>query len=192
MHGRPFLTYLLDQLRAAGVRDVVLCTGHRSDQIRETIGTSYQDISLRYSSENRPAGNGRRNPAGGGTGRLRATSGLNGDSCVHTPLDAFHRWHLARASSFTGALLLTWTENAARFGTVELGPRAAIRSFREKHGEPCPGWINGGVYSLRRSLVESIPPNRNVSLENEAFPSWVRSGLGGYTTRARLHRYRHA
>ena len=38
VRGRPFLSYLLDQLQAAGVREVVLCTGHRADQVFDTFG----------------------------------------------------------------------------------------------------------------------------------------------------------
>jgi D-glycero-alpha-D-manno-heptose 1-phosphate guanylyltransferase len=186
VRGRPFLSYLLHQLRAAGVREVVLCTGYRADQVFETFGNRHEDLSLRYSSESRPLGT---------AGALRQAIGLveaerllvlNGDSFVHNPLEEFYHWHLARESSFPGSLLLAWTENSARFGTVELGPRAAIRSFHEKCGLSHPGWINGGVYLLRRSLLESIPANRVISLENEVFPGWVRLGLGGYTTLARF------
>ena len=39
--GRPFLSYLLDQLGEAGVRRVVLCTGHRAEQVRAVFGDSY-------------------------------------------------------------------------------------------------------------------------------------------------------
>jgi len=184
--GRPFLSYLLDQLQAAGVRAVVLCTGHRGDQIFDTFGARYQELSLRYSFESQPLGT---------AGAIRQALGLveaerllvlNGDSYIHTPLNEFHRWHVARESSFPGSLLLTWIENSARFGTVELGPRASIRSFHEKRGLSLAGWINGGVYLLRRSLLESIPPDRVISLENEVFPGWIRLGLGGYTTPARF------
>lgn len=184
--GRPFLGYLLDQLQAAGVREVVLCTGYCAGQIFETFGNRHQELALRYSSESRPLGTG---------GAIRQALGLveaelllvlNGDSYVHNPLEEFHRWHLGRESSFAGSLLLAWAEDPARFGTIELGPRAAIRSFHEKRGLSRPGWINGGVYLLRRSLLESIPPNQVISLENEVFPGWVRLGLGGYTTLARF------
>ncbi|HKM53107.1 MAG TPA: sugar phosphate nucleotidyltransferase [Isosphaeraceae bacterium] len=186
VRGRPFLSYLLHQVQAAGVREVVLCTGYRADQVFKTFGTRHEELSLRYSSESRPLGT---------AGAIRQAIGLveaerllvlNGDSYIHNPLEEFHRWHLARESSFPGSLLLTWTENSARFGTVELGPRAAIRSFHEKRGLSQAGWINGGVYLLRRSLLESIPPNRVISLENQVFPDWIRFGLGGYTTRARF------
>ena len=81
--GRPFLSYLLDQLQAAGVREVVLCTGYRADQVFETFGTRYEELSLRYSSESRPLGT---------AGAIRQAVGLvgaerflvlNGDSYVH-------------------------------------------------------------------------------------------------------------
>ena len=36
--GRPFLFHLLDWLGDAGVRDVVLCTGYRGQQVREAVG----------------------------------------------------------------------------------------------------------------------------------------------------------
>jgi D-glycero-alpha-D-manno-heptose 1-phosphate guanylyltransferase len=184
--GRPFLSYLLDQLHVAGIRDVVLCTGYRADQVREAFGTRYQDLELRYSAESRPLGT-------AGALRLALTQAkaerflvLNGDSYIDCPLDAFHRWHLARESSFLGSLLLTWTEETSRFGTVELGPRDAIRSFREKCPLPEAGWINTGVYLFNRFLLESIRLDRNTSLEREIFPRWIRQGLGGYTVHAPL------
>ncbi len=31
--GRPFLAYLLDSLADAGVREVILCTGYRAEQV---------------------------------------------------------------------------------------------------------------------------------------------------------------
>jgi D-glycero-alpha-D-manno-heptose 1-phosphate guanylyltransferase len=182
--GRPFLSYLLDQLQDAGVREVVLCTGYRADQILAAFGTRYQDLELRYSDESRPLGT---------AGALRLALSqveaerflvLNGDSYIQCPLDKFHRWHLEHESSFPGSLLLTWTEDASRFGTVEVDHRGVIRSFREKRGLPEAGWINTGVYLFRRPLLESIRPDRNTSLEREMFPRWIARGLGGFTTRA--------
>ncbi len=192
VRGRPFLGYLLHQLEAAGVRDVVLCTGYRAEQVRETFGTRYGELALRYSSEYQRLGT---------AGAIRQAIGLveaerllvlNGDSYIDNPLGEFHRWHVARESSFPGSLLLTWMDSPARFGTVELGPRAAIRSFREKQESSPEGWINGGVYLLRRTLVESIPLNRAVSLENEMFPAWTRTWPGRLHDSREVHRHRHA
>ena len=56
IRGVPFLTYLLDQLAAAGVRDVVLCTGYMGEQVRSAFGDSYGGMCLSYSQESSPLG----------------------------------------------------------------------------------------------------------------------------------------
>src|SRR5579875_1683774 len=56
VHGRPYLTYLLDQLAGAGVRTVVLLTGYRAEQVRSTLGDNYAGLSLTYSCEPSPLG----------------------------------------------------------------------------------------------------------------------------------------
>lgn len=51
-HGRPFLAYQLDLLKANGVTDVVICIGHLGDQIQRHFGDgSRLGLSLRYSSD---------------------------------------------------------------------------------------------------------------------------------------------
>ena len=184
--GRPFLSCLLDQLRFAGIRDVVLCTGYRADQVFDAFGPRYHDLDLRYSRESRPLGT-----AGALRLALVHTQSqrllvLNGDSYIDISLKRFDRWHVARESKSCGSLLLTWTDEPSRFGTVDVGPGANITAFREKCATRVAGWINAGVYFLARPLVESIDPERNTSLETEMFPLWLKRGLGGFTVRAPL------
>ncbi len=180
--GRPFLAFLFDQLQTAGVRRAVLCTGYRAHQVEETFGPRYGDLALAYSREETPLGT-------GGALRLalpllegETALVLNGDSYVDCPLGEFHAWH--RDHGFPGSLLLTWVEDAARFGTVEADGAGRIQAFREKQGLHQPGWINAGVYLLARRLLEALPADRPVSLEREGFPAWLAGGLGGYARRA--------
>ena len=49
--------------------------------------------------------------------------------------------------------------------------------FVEKTGEPVPGEINAGAYVLERSVLDLIPPEREVSIEREVFPRLVGDGL---------------
>src|SRR5207247_7582618 len=58
VHGRPYLTHLLDQLAAAGSREVVLLTGYGAEQVFETLGESYRGMRLIHSPEARPLGTG--------------------------------------------------------------------------------------------------------------------------------------
>src|SRR4051794_21216429 len=56
IHGRPFLTYLLEQLETAGIRHVVLCTGFRGDMGETALGSSFGEMPLEYSQEPMPLG----------------------------------------------------------------------------------------------------------------------------------------
>jgi len=181
VNGRPFLAYLLDQLSDAGVRRVVLCTGYRGEQVREAFGERYGDLELAYSQESEPLGT---------AGALRLALPLldtdpvlvlNGDSYCEADLGDFLAWHLAHGSA--GSLLLTWVEDASRYGTVDVGDSGIILAFREKAGLAIPGWINAGVYLLSRRLLGSILAGGAGSIERDVFPVWVGQGLKGYQAR---------
>jgi NDP-sugar pyrophosphorylase family protein len=67
-----------------------------------------------------------------------------------------------------------------RFGWVEVDAGGAVRGFLEKGGKSGPGWINGGIYLTDRSVLQTIPPGQNASLETESSPAWVGRGLYGF------------
>lgn len=176
--GRPFLAILLEWLARAGARRVVLCTGYRGDLVRQELGDRFGPIDLVYSREDQPLGT---------AGALRLAYPLldselalvlNGDSFCQVDLAAMLDWRAAKAAP--ALMLLTWVEDAARYGRVELDPDGVVTAFREKQPQGGPGWINAGVYMLERRVLESIPPGREVSLEREIFPAWVGNGLHGF------------
>lgn len=178
IHGRPFLTYLLDRLSATGLSSVVLCTGHFGQQIEEAFGERYGNLRILYSQEVQPLGT-------GGAVRLALpylTSDpvlvMNGDSFCAVDFRSFWNWHCARGSRAT--LLLTQVPDTQRFGSVDMDPDGAIIRFGEKVKGSVSGSINAGVYLLSRQVIESIRPNANVSLEHQVFPTLVTRGLYGY------------
>ena len=55
--GVPFLELLVLQVRSQGIRRLVLCTGHRAEQIEEVFGDGRKwDMAIEYSRESRPLG----------------------------------------------------------------------------------------------------------------------------------------
>lgn len=184
VRGRPFLTYLLDQLDDAGIRHAVLCTGHRGEQVEQTLGPRYRGIRLVYSREHSPLGT-------AGALRLalpRIPSAvvlvMNGDSCCSADLNEFQAWH--RGSGLLGSILLSWVADSSRFGRVCVDDEGRVRRFEEKRPESGAGWINAGVYLLPADLLREIPKERAVSLEREVLPDWLRRGIGGYRSRSRF------
>jgi NDP-sugar pyrophosphorylase family protein len=171
VHGRPYLTYLLDQLADAGLREVVLLTGYRSDQVQLTFGEAYGDLHLIYSPEPSPLGT-----AGALRWALPKLSSpsllvLNGDSYCDVSLMAFWSFHNQHSADLS--LVLTQVADTSRFGKVHLAADERVLRYEEKQTAGGAGWINAGIYLVNRSLIEGIPSGRPVSLEREMFPLWA-------------------
>jgi D-glycero-alpha-D-manno-heptose 1-phosphate guanylyltransferase len=171
--GRPFLTYLLDMLREASVRRVVLLTGFKGEQVQSALGEYYQGMSLVYSAEPSPMGT---------AGALRTALPhlnsstillLNGDSYCGMYFRSFAGFHRRRGAEVS--IALTHMEDAGRYGRVETTAGGRVSAFTEKQPAGGPGWINAGVYLLERRLIEEIPAGRPVSLEREMLPAWIES-----------------
>jgi NDP-sugar pyrophosphorylase family protein len=183
VNGRPFLAFLLDQLRGAGAARVVFSTGFLAPQIEEAFGDEFHGMRIGYSHETTPLG------TGGGLRRAADTVAsstllvLNGDSYCEVDLTAFLTDALRGRSP---AIVLSRQLDTSRFGRVEHGPDGRIDSFREKGESPGAGWINAGIYALPRELVLAIPTGRPVSLEREVFPVWIGQGLRAFPSTGRF------
>ncbi len=182
--GRPFLGYLLDQLAAAGIRNVVLCTGYLGEQVSAIFGDSYDRMRLVYSKEASPLGT---------AGALRLALPLfesnpvlvmNGDSFFEVNLNDFLSWHCARKAD--AAMLLTELPDTRRYGRVVVDDNGAVLMFDEKQSNRGSGWINAGIYFFSHRLLRTIQEKRCVSLEKEIFPTWIGRGLYGYQSQGRF------
>ncbi len=58
INGRPFLTYLLDELVEQQIKTVVLSVGYKYEMIREYFKEQYRSLSLKYAIEEKPLGTG--------------------------------------------------------------------------------------------------------------------------------------
>jgi NDP-sugar pyrophosphorylase family protein len=182
--GRPFVAHLLDQVAAAGFRDVVLCVGWHAEEVERALGSAHGPLRLCYSREPAPLGT---------AGALRLALPMlsseqvlvmNGDSYCGADLAAAWRWHREHASEAT--LLLVEVEDTTRYGRVELLEDGTICRFVEKQQAGGTGWINAGIYLLAHSRIERIARGTALSLEHDSFPAWVGHGLFGLRTRARF------
>ncbi|MBU4285436.1 MAG: nucleotidyltransferase family protein [Verrucomicrobia bacterium] len=167
--GRPFLEWQLEWLERHGIRDAHLAAGHLARTIRDWASTAGRGNTITVSAEPAPLGTG---------GGLKFTEPfirtdpfliLNGDSLL--PNLDLHA--LADAGQTPGTLItlaITRIESAGRYGTVEFDARKRVTAFREKDAHT-GGWINGGVYLARRTLLARIEPDKTASLETDVFPA---------------------
>jgi D-glycero-alpha-D-manno-heptose 1-phosphate guanylyltransferase len=179
IHGRPFLAYLLDSLVEIGLIQVVLCTGYRSQQLRDALGTRYRILDIHYSHEPAPRGT-------AGAVRLalpfiqtEAMLIMNGDSYCQFDMGAFLAWRESRHADL--ALLLTHVNDVSHFGEVTVDETGAVTQFAEKQiRNVSPGWINAGVYIVSRNVIAELPEGQEISFEQEVFPARIGRGLYGF------------
>jgi mannose-1-phosphate guanylyltransferase len=176
---RPFLAYMIEWLAAHGVTEVVLACGFLPDVLRDALGDGeHAGVRLTYVAE--PD---RRGTAGAirfaaealGEGLEDRFLALNGDVLADLDLTALMRAHRQRGARAT--IALHPVEDSAAYGLVGVDSAGQVTEFVEKTGEPAPGEVNAGAYLLERSVLDLIPPGREVSIEREVFPRLVGDGL---------------
>lgn len=176
--GTPFIHYLIWLLGLHGVRKFVLSTGYRSEMFRAAIpADSNPEREVVHSIETEPLG------TGGAIAFARPLLDdiflvLNGD----TIFDIDHQALAATLKSAPRAMAsvaLRHVEDTSRYGRVTLDGDL-VRSFGEKAASG-PGWINGGIYCLKRAAADFLPQSP-CSVERDLFPRLAQSGeLAGHT-----------
>ncbi|MFD9891233.1 sugar phosphate nucleotidyltransferase [Amycolatopsis sp. NPDC059027] len=173
--GTPYLNHLFSRIREAGIRHVVLGTSYRAEVFEEYFGDgSAHGLELEYVVEDEPL-----DTAGAIRNvydRLRAEHVIvfNGDILSGADLRAQLRTH--RESGADVTLHLQRVPDPSRFGSVPTDEHGRVRAFLEKTPNPPTDQINAGCYVFRRSVIESIPAGRRVSVERETFPGLLADG----------------
>jgi len=175
--GRPHIAFLIDWLAGHGVDDVVVSCGHLADGVRAAL-SEHDGPPVRYAEEPDPRGT---------AGAVRYAEDLlgdrflvlNGDILCDLDLSALIDHH--RESGATATIALHPVDDPSAYGLVRRRENGEITAFLEKP-EPAEidsDEINAGAYLLERSVLERIPPDREVSIEREVFPAMIGEGLHG-------------
>jgi dTDP-glucose pyrophosphorylase/histidinol phosphatase-like enzyme len=170
---RPFLDYLLEMIERHGYRDILLLGGYLGDVLETAYdGRRIGNAIVRVLREPAPLGT-----AGALTIARESLDPrflmMNGDAFFDVNLRA-----LERASQQDGAmatLALRTVADAARYGRV-IEEHGSVVAFLEKDlSRPGPGVINGGIYVLKREILDLIQ-ELPCSLEQDIFPALVERG----------------
>ncbi|WP_426364182.1 sugar phosphate nucleotidyltransferase [Streptomyces sp. E-08] len=179
--GVPFLTHQLARARAAGVEHIVLATSYLAEVFEPHFGDgSALGLSLEYVTEEEPLGTGGaiRNVAS------RLHSGpdepvliFNGDILTGLDIQALVETHSSSGADVS--LHLTRVDDPRAFGLVPTDATGRVTAFLEKPQTPeeiVTDQINAGAYVFKRSVIDTIPAGRPVSVERETFPELLSSG----------------
>lgn len=173
--GAPFIELLLFELARYGVKRVLLLAGFAGQRVQEFVYSMKPqqrfklDIDIVIEAE----------PAGTGGAVWRARDWLepeffllNGDSWFDANLiDLTCLLHQEPVA--VGAVALCSMADGSRYGTVDLNS-TRIAAFAERPKVPGPGLVSGGVYAMRRTLIDHLNPM--CSLERDVMPRLASKG----------------
>ncbi len=160
----PIIEWQIRYLKKFNIRDIIICTGYRSEQI-EGFVESRRDIgvNVRVSRE--------KNPLGTGGAIKRAAKSVTGKSFFVINGDVITDINLGIMKKVRDSV--AGIELRTRFGTLDIKDNK-ISAFGEK--KPVSNvWMNAGIYHLSTDVVKNLPARGEI--ETTTFPAMARRGL---------------
>ena len=151
--GRPVMSYILDDLKALGVTEVVFITGHLGDKVQEYMAREYPDIRAHYVEQ------AEQNGTAGAVGLAREY--IDEDVLilfVDTIFDADLSIIRTLPEDVAGIIWVKEVEDYQRFGVVLTDKEGMMTRIVEKPKDPVSKLANIGLYYIRdwKLLFEGI------------------------------------
>jgi len=154
VRGKPVLQHIVEGLRDAGVRQLLVIVGYRADTVQNFFGDgSRYSIEIQYTTQALQDGTGRvvdlaRNFAGDSPFVLSY-----GDILVDP---ANYKRLLNLPQDVEAIISVTRGEDVSKGGAVFLNEEMELVDLREKSksGESTSPWYNAGIYIFRPSIFE--------------------------------------
>lgn len=167
--GKPFLKYVLDNIKENGFEHIILAVSYMRGQIMDYFGKEYKGMKVTYSVEESLLG------TGGGTRQALSFCNdqevfvLNGDSFLEVDFKEMLNFHLRKSADIT--IATKHMEHFDRYGTINIdNDTKRILSFNEKKFQE-EGIINGGIYLMKRNVLDGIK-EKKFSIEKDFFENF--------------------
>lgn len=142
--GRPILSYLLDDVKALGIDEMVFIVGYRSEVIRDFIASEYPDLRPHYTTQE---------VMDGTAGAIKLAEPWADDELLILFSDTLFDADLSLARRLppedSGILWAKEVDDYQRFGVIVTREDGTMERIVEKPSEPISRLANIGVYHIR-------------------------------------------
>tara|TARA_X000000950_G_scaffold288169_1_gene403666 strand:- start:9153 stop:9830 length:678 start_codon:yes stop_codon:yes gene_type:complete len=170
---RPFLCKILDQIISLGFKEVIICTGYKSNQVKSFFQANYKGLNIKYSEEKKPLGTGGAIKNASLNYKIVNMLIFNGDSYCKINNEKF----LNFLSNDVPFITLVKSKEKKRFGSVFIDNKNKITDFKEKKEGTKTKWINAGIYFFSTKYITSFFNSDILSLEYDIIPNMIKKGL---------------
>ena len=180
VNDKPFLDIILSVLsKWKFTENVIIAIGYMADKFIERYKDSSEyNFNILFSVEEKLLGTGGAIKKALQYAKTDNILVLNGDSYIEVDLNDLVKKHLETNSEMT--IVLKEVENANRYGKVKLDNDNRIVHFDEKNPQPSKGYINSGIYVIKKGLFNEVKENKTLSLEKELLPVFIKKKVFGY------------
>ncbi len=156
VHGKPVLQHIVEGLRDADVRRVLIIVGYHAETVRNFFGDGRRhNVDIEYATQTVRDGTGRVvDLAHNFTGGSPFILGY-GDILI-SPVN--YKGVVSIADDCEAIVTVTRGEDVSKGGAVFVNEQMELVDLREKPkpGEPTSPWYNAGLYAFRPSIFEFI------------------------------------
>lgn len=159
----PIIEWQIKYLKKFDVKEVIICTGYKSDMIESYLNMKELGIKIKFSIEKSPLGTGGAIKKAGKMINEKSFFVINGDTITNIDL---HK--LASKTNTVAAI-----ELRTKYGILETESEKIV-NFKEKK-EITDTWMNAGIYHLQKEILKKLPVKGDI--ENTVFPDYAKKGL---------------
>ena len=158
----PILEWQIKYLKRFGIRDIIISTGYKYDQIENFLKSKNLGARITFSVEKSPLGTGGAIKKAGKFIKDKSFFVINGDTITNIDLQKLK----SKINSIAAIELRT------RFGVL-VTKKDKVYGFNEKK-EIKDLWMNAGIYHLSKDIIKDLPTKGNI--ENTTFPKYAKKG----------------
>ena len=187
---KPVMEFLVEHLRAHGVKQLMVNTSHLAPVIEEYFRDGDRfGVQMAYSFEGDLIGGqieGKAIGSAGGMKKIQDFSGffdetfvvLCGDALVDVDFAEVLRFHRDRKSIATLVLRDVPPEDVSKYGVVQTDASGRIIRFQEKpaRDQAVSSTINTGIYVFEPEIFRYIPSGVEFDIGGQLLPELVRNG----------------
>ncbi|MBC8551044.1 MAG: nucleotidyltransferase family protein [Candidatus Brocadiales bacterium] len=185
--GKPYLEYQLKYLKSYDITDILLCVGYLGEEIQTYFGNGQsRGMSITYSFEETPLGTG---------GALKNAENhlddcfylIYGDSFLPINYSSLES-HFLEVDKALLMVLYDNRDDTSVPNNVSLDNRGMVTKYEKDTRNSFLKYVDTGVLAIKKNIVDSIPPEKDVSLEQEIFPNYIdRQECAGFVTHEKFY-----